>query len=294
VERICFHTLGGTHVLDEIMVFQGPARAEAILRPFKPLFAYLGELRTRYGNIKRPIIVDKQQVVSELPRSDPAPDTQSDESTETPTQEHDQDEEETREHNKSVTAQAMLDLMLNELKDDTNIHLDCRERKKSLLQFDDAWHLFFPGDIVYDPKLDQALRVLCVQNGRTILDLNTDPNDGSPELQGAKNPLVVLVFGIDFDGRTFGPVQRSYNLEPWEGEQTITSLPIYPIDYASAESSGPESASSTKQEVLQERGRKFCEIVNTPHVAHRQYRGFNIDKIREQVSGSDRPIHELC
>jgi hypothetical protein len=139
------------------MVFQGPARAEAILRPFKPLFAYLGELRTRYGNIKRPIIVDKQQVVSELPRSDPAPDTQSDESTETPTQEHDQDEEETREHNKSVTAQAMLDLMLNELKDDTNIHLDCRERKKSLLQFDDAWHLFFPGDIVY-----RARRVRCM------------------------------------------------------------------------------------------------------------------------------------
>jgi hypothetical protein len=122
---------------------------------------------------------------------------------------------------------------------------------------------------VYDPKLDQALQVFYVQNGRTILDLNTDPNDGSPELQGAKNPLVVLVFGIDFDGRTFGPVQRSYNLETWEGEQTITSLPIYPIDYASAESSGPESASSTKQEVLQERGRKFCEIVSTAHVAHR-------------------------
>lgn len=294
VERIRFPTLGGTHVLDEIMEFEVPGRMDAILRPFKPLFAYLSELQRRYGDIKRPNIVNNEHVVRELSRSDPNLGTRSDESTKTPAQQHDQDEEETREHNKSVTAQAMLNLMRKELKDDMNIHLDCRGRKKSLLQFDDTWHLFFPGDIVYDPKLDQALRVLCVQNGRTVLDLNADFIDGRPELQGAKNALVVLVFGIDFDGRTFGPSQRSYNLEPWEGEQTITSLPIYPIEYARTESSEPESVSSTKQEALQERGRKFCEIVNTPQVAHRQYRGFNIETIREQVSEFGYPIQELC
>jgi hypothetical protein len=287
VERIQFPTPAASYLFDDIMGFGVPDRHEAILRPFKPLLACYNELQTRYMDKAKPAVVEDGKATDDSVETAPASVPRAGESASMPTQGgslDDDDEEEAREHNKLVTAQAILHLISNDLKDDLKIHLDCCERRKSVLHFDDAWHLLFPGDTVYDPKLDRAYKVLCVQNGLNILDLYADQADGNPQMHDAKNPLTILAFSIDFDGQIFGPAQHFYTIDPWEGEQKITSLPIYPIEYASADSSEPSSASNTKKEALQARGCKFCDIVNSPQVAHRQYRGPEVGKVRGQVS----------
>jgi len=184
-------------------------------------------------------------------------------------------------------------MVISILKYDLEARLECRERKKSLLQFDDTWHLFFPRDIVYDPKLDQALQVLCVQNGREILDLFPDQNDSSPQLQCSKNPLSVLTFSIDSTAKRLGQLNvhtasshgRVSKPSPrCQSTPSSTRLPS-----SQRQPSGSSTVRLTKKEALQARGHKFCEIVNTPQVAHRQYQGFDIRKVREQVSACSWP-----
>lgn len=284
IERIQFPTIGASYVLDDFLGFYVPSRTEAIVRPFKPLFAFYRELETKHGLATNPDFLDGEKAPDDLPKSSPVSMQRSEEPATTSMPDDSPNEEEIRKHNKSITGHAIIELMHGDLKDDLDMHLDCRGRKKPVILFDDLWHLFFPGDIVYDPKLDRALQVLCVQNGRTVLDVFSEQADGNPQMQGKKNPLDILTFGIDFDGQMFGLSQQPYAIDAWEGEQSITSLPIYPIEYAATENSTSASSPAVKKEALLVRGRKFCEIVNTPQVAHRQYRGLDIGKVREQVS----------
>lgn len=201
-----------------------------------------------------------------------------------------------REANKRVTGQAILEMMQNELRAESKSHLEYRHRTKQWIAFDNLWHLFFTGDIIYHPKLDQALQVLCVHNGRAIIDAYVDNTDANapaiPQIAGSSSPFQILAVGIDFNGESFGPVEHEYIIESWEGEQTITSLPVYPIEYARVAGDESEAEAipfpSAKEAALRLRGAKFCELVNSSQVAHREYRGFDIGKFREQVSSQAR------
>lgn len=293
VERIRFLTTGASDVFEQFLGQPVPGRNEAVLRPFKPLFLCYKQMRTRYGeelsttscgiaDIARETRQEQTSDGEAQPTTDPSSNSVPEESVK---------RDQIRETNKEVTALAMLDLMQNELKAESKTHLACRNRSKQWISFDDLWHLFFTGDLIYDPELDQALQVICVQNGRPILDAYVESTDANalstPQVAGSKSPFQILAVGIDFNGETFGPVEHEYNIEAWEGDQTITSLFVYPIEYARVTGDESEAEAllfpSAKEAALRSRGKRFCEIVNSSQIAHREYRGFDIGKIREQV-----------
>lgn len=101
------------------------------------------------------------------------------------------------------------------------------------VRFSDLWHLFSPGDLVYEPLSTQALRVLAVNGGRVFLendDLPTydtwgnrgreSPVNGRPQrltLGGTVSDFVLTCFYLDFNGEFVGPVQVEKRIEPLKG-----------------------------------------------------------------------------
>lgn len=309
VERIRFTAVEASHVLQEVMTSPPPAHNEAVIRPFKPLFAYYEELRHWFEGRRDGLRADKhdasgrpaghvEEAKPDPQRSTPQePDSNFENDPGNATLEVDA----AHDLNKTIMAEAILDMMNTELKESMKLHLYCRHRRREWMQFDDLWHVFFPGDLVYDPRLDQALRVLCVQNGRTILDPFSEVLDKkteeAPKMLGSKNAFAILTFSVDCDGHFFGPVQHLYKIDAWDGERRMTSLPIYPLEYADAAANEGDTESMTlpnaKAAFLRSRGRKFCEIANTQQLAHRDYRGFGLGKIREEVN-NQLPGHRIA
>ena len=89
--------------------------SDPFLGPFKPLFAYYRELQTQYGDAKVPAAEDEGKTENMLPEPSPAPKAPAGDSATTPAQDDPLDKEPTREHNKVVTAQAILNLIHGDL-----------------------------------------------------------------------------------------------------------------------------------------------------------------------------------
>ena len=147
--------------------------------------------------------------------------------------------------------------------------------------FDYLWLLFKPGDLIFTSSTQKrAYVVLHVTGGRAILDIGDQPstNDRSTlrptqsweqhEDQGlayshSKNtPFIIDTFYIDFNGDNFGPVPRKFVIQEYEGQEEITSLPVFPADF-------DKDVQKTK-DMLIDRGKKFIGMAG---VAHRTYAG---------------------
>lgn len=70
--------------------------------------------------------------------------------------------------------------------------------------------------------------------------------------------FMVDCYYIDYDGSSYRPVSKRFNIRRFEGEKSITSLPCYPIRYA-------EKGKQLLEE-LQKKGQKFQEFLETKHV----------------------------
>ncbi|KAM0721357.1 hypothetical protein Q7P37_002281 [Cladosporium fusiforme] len=258
VERIRFLTIAAADVLGELTDVPILV-SDAVVRPFKPLFAFYEAMQIRFGES-----LESQVDGTLLPVNEPTQQTKNTSSQidknqaetakdETVAQQDSGEKDRNHERNKVITAKAILNMMQVELRDDL-----------------------------------KYTRVSACGNKECSPPEKPNPDDrDTPSIVGVKNRLSILTFSINFDGESFGPVQHVYEIEPWEGEQVITSLPIYPIEYADAAGSQGDSElpslPSGKEAELRARGRRFCEIVNTPQVAHREYRGLDLGVVREQI-----------
>lgn len=144
------------------------------------------------------------------------------------------------------------------------------------------------GDTLFDPKRAQAFRLLCVHNGREILQ--RDPNElktGADLLltRGPRNPFVIDYFGIDFDGEVLGPISSQYLIEPFDGEKKIAELSLFPMEYAKKPAGASANRITTSltlnpslslRDALVERGSRFRKLANAKHMAHCEYRGMTI------------------
>lgn len=138
------------------------------------------------------------------------------------------------------------------------------------IQFVDLWHLFEPGDLVYAPADDgsaQLFKAYFVSGGQSLkrpptrLESQEYSNtrsrasyftprhyhEGKEEEviieemlreegsnMGTWTPFKVDSYHMQFDGERCGPVEVCHKIWPFEGEQDITNLTMYPLRFHKA------------------------------------------------------------
>lgn len=106
--------------------------------------------------------------------------------------------------------------------------------------YHDLWHLFKPGTEVIDQLGKQAYRVFRFQASRHKIEEapwlrwsnTTYVNNGTDEEVEEQSPLRLSCVYIDFDGKSFGPVTKTFTISPFRGLQAVTKLSVYPLRLA--------------------------------------------------------------
>jgi hypothetical protein len=130
--------------------------------------------------------------------------------------------------------------------------------QKAKIQFHDLWHIFKPGSLVFVRDTpDMVWKVLQATGGRHYLSASSyDDTTASNVIKGSD--FYLDCYYIDYDGQEFSLVQSEFQIEEFKGEQDITSLSIYPVQYV-------EWCANRLKE-LTIRGEKFVEASKIQHM----------------------------
>jgi len=109
------------------------------------------------------------------------------------------------------------------------------------VRFLDLYMYFQPGELLYVPPKSNSLKQDGVKMYQTAwrlysktLDtvLDDHPDDFQPIGQlRANRQLDLIAYYIDYNGHSYGPVERTWQIKYYEGEQDITTLEIYPMRF---------------------------------------------------------------
>lgn len=160
--------------------------------------------------------------------------------------------------------------------------------------FADLWYLFREGELLFSPVPKQRKRVS--DNGYTTnnltlqgsyqncwrvysivtpqvpdeLDVNEDDakkDDDSDKVIGSdddahEDTKTFRIWGycIDFDGESYGPVQRQFHITKFEGERDIKSLTVYPMRFV--------NDYKNLLKTQQESGELFKKYIERKHLYH--------------------------
>ncbi|KAF5644913.1 TOB3 (member of AAA-ATPase family) [Fusarium sp. NRRL 52700] len=117
----------------------------------------------------------------------------------------------------------------------------------------DIWHLIKPGDFVVSKDEKQAYRVIQVNYATHMMKLPTGRSLWMSEARAKPDdsPITIQCVHLDFDGDYIGPVTQTIDIHRYEGERSIRTLPIFPIQCASRRN---------LKETLIKRGSMFIEV----------------------------------
>lgn len=140
-----------------------------------------------------------------------------------------------------------------------------------------AWMLFRPGTMVYalsGNSLDAYVVEWCELEGlysgdserrkrsRGLAELVRPPQalpGEVPEYSSIPKSLVVKLHYLEYDGTRIGRRRKIVTITPFEGEQEISSLPVYPIEYAQ---------DPTLRETLITRGQKYFRLCERHYMSY--------------------------
>ncbi|CAI0653597.1 unnamed protein product [Colletotrichum noveboracense] len=159
--------------------------------------------------------------------------------------------------------------------------------------FSDLWHLFRPGLEVIHNNGKQAYRVIHVTTAkhRTISTFQKWTKAQGEEDKKPRPDFGLTCIYLDFDGNKIGPVARTFEFKPYEGEKEITSFEVFPLllyserrdNFNEVErkdtSYNPETSLLRRELIL--RGRKFLDAIATKHMF---YAGSTLDT-HEDIEG---------
>ncbi|KAF5503164.1 ATPase family AAA domain-containing protein 3B [Colletotrichum fructicola] len=159
--------------------------------------------------------------------------------------------------------------------------------------FSDLWHLFRPGLEVIHNNGKQAYRVIHVTTAkhRTISTFQKWTKAQGEEDKKPRPDFGLTCIYLDFDGKKIGPVARTFEFKPYEGEKEITSFEVFPLRLYSERrdnfneverkdtSYNPETSLLRRELIL--RGRKFLDAIATKHMF---YAGSTLDT-HEDIEG---------
>ncbi|KAI8245213.1 hypothetical protein K4K56_009633 [Colletotrichum sp. SAR 10_98] len=138
-----------------------------------------------------------------------------------------------------------------------------------MVRFDDLWHLFKIGDLLYQP-LETGFppaadgRQATTKRYQTAFVLHrkdnySTKNNKTEESKFHRRPMHLDCFYLDFDGESYGPVGHTIIIDFFLGQQDIRKLKGYPMRYA---------ANSEKiVESLAIQGKTFRSFVQEKHVS---------------------------
>lgn len=192
--------------------------------------------------------------------------------------------------------EALLEMIQCELKEELDTHSRYQRRSPTHIRFDDLWHLFAPGDIIFHPKHTQAYQVLSVHDGREVLSPSTsedgkkgDESDLLARVDDAvTNPFVLDFFYIQYNGQEFGLSQAHHKIKPFTGEKAIMNLEYYPIQYSRSRGAADQEGHDQTWDMLMKRGAKFKQLADATKVGHCEYKGMTVESVPELVSDSSR------
>lgn len=183
--------------------------------------------------------------------------------------------------------QVLVDFIKTGLTDILELRGKIKRAEIKTIAFDNLWHLFNPGDVVFvservgdDNDYLRAYRVTCVSGGRQSLhDAAVDTTQkAKSESKGdtssvyKRNKLSLDCYYMDFDGEEFGPMDSVFHLKPYDGEQAITELDVWPVQF------DPDHEEKLRQ--LRERGRRFKDLSHT-FTKHKTYKGLTTGETEE-------------
>ncbi|KAF3054783.1 hypothetical protein GL218_07412 [Daldinia childiae] len=136
--------------------------------------------------------------------------------------------------------------------------------------FDDLWHLFKPGTVVLEQGEKQAYRLIRVVTPTHMAIPTWARWLRKSEEESSEQPLKLECVYIDFDGKQFGPVSKTFKISRYEEEKPIKSLPVYPLRF---------SADQGIRDRLIDRSKMLLHVATYKPM---YYMGFTLDT-REEV-----------
>lgn len=111
------------------------------------------------------------------------------------------------------------------------------------IRFNDLWFLFRLGEVIYSPPINEmpefqtskrsSHQIINQAIWRVYrLDASSVDRDLPDDLRNTRDHFIVYSHYIDYDGESYGPILKSFDIEYYDGEKDITSLGVYPIRYA--------------------------------------------------------------
>ncbi|UZP36826.1 hypothetical protein NXS19_004642 [Fusarium pseudograminearum] len=148
------------------------------------------------------------------------------------------------------------------------------------IAFHDLWHLYKPGNRVIDQTEKQAYIILRIQTPRHLVEdvlLRWNRNKEKLGLEDEKEdevPVLLHCVYIDFDGKQFGPVSKTFKIPQYGGLKDIRSLPVYPFRHAK---------DTNLHEKFKKRGKMLLDISRFKSMYYMGYTLDTRDEIDSQV-----------
>lgn len=138
------------------------------------------------------------------------------------------------------------------------------QKNPGLVRFSDLWYVFPQGALVVvkDKDIPQKIwKVIQRNGGRRYLSRPDHIPTG--EYQHKLSKFVIDCYHLDYDGIHYVPTYQQFIIQPFEGSQPVSALPVFPFDVAVKDNL------LDRQQLLR-RGQQFMESTK---ICHRYYSG---------------------
>ena len=183
----------------------------------------------------------------------------------------------------------LRELLDGDLRPTFELRKQLREGTARSVFFQDLWHLYTLGGEVISKGTDgrrQIFRVVDTNGGRPFLCSRTlaRMNDFEPEGPHDKDlpKFEVIAHTYGSDGKVLGMYQYLFTIKSYEGSKVITSLPCYPMSYAT------DLNGLSARDFFVARGKRYMELARSDRTVHKRYDGLtlfmdNDEELREEV-----------
>ena len=185
--------------------------------------------------------------------------------------------------------QVLRELLDGDLRPTFELRKQLEEGTARSVSFQDLWHLYTLGGEVVSNTADgrrQIFRVVATNGGRPFLcgrdlaDMEQFEAEGPHDKDLPK--FEILAHTYESDGKVLGMCQQMFTIKRYEGNKAVTSLPCYPISYAT------DLNGLSPRDFFIARGKRYMELARSNQTVHKRYDGLTLfmdddEELREEV-----------
>jgi len=163
-----------------------------------------------------------------------------------------------------------LGILLDFLRDTIGAEVEAERQRHSrgFATFEMLWLLFKPGVDVYAPNVFE----------RDLLEPSVVQEVNGGMEAGKPTPYSITLWKLDYDGHYIGRYETKLDIDPFDGEKSITSLGVFPCDKLEEDQSTSGKISQRRR--LEDQGRMFFRLAEK-HCMH--YAGLTITYPKRRV-----------